>query len=673
LETFLAVLVLLGLIAISNIINRFIPAVPIPLIQIGLGVVVTLMPLGIHKSLEPELFFVLFIAPLLFNDGRRTPRDELWNLRGPILMLALGLVFATVLIAGYSINWMIPTIPLAAAFALAAILSPTDAVAVSAIAGRLHLPKSIHRTLEGESLMNDASGLVAFNFAIAAAVTGIFSLPKASFSFVVIAIGGLIVGALLAFLLIQISVFIRRLGMEDITVHVLLQILTPFIIYLVSEELLGVSGILAVVAGGIIHAVEKDRAVSPQYKLQLVSASTWSVLLYILNGLVFLILGLSIPDVIEVIYRDTAVDNLRVVGYVLVITLLLFVLRFIWVYLFSWTGTRLGKMKKTSTKSLLILTISGVRGAVTLAGAFSIPFVLGDGSPFPERDLIIFIAAGVILMSLLIASIFLPLLAGKEEPVNESGEKGSEQAAKSRVVAAGVTLLQSMMTGDTKESALPALSEFTDKINSLNLQEQTNDPALEKFRQLGVEARIAGLHAERRVLAQLLENNEIPASVAQKMEGFLDHSEVFLARSLNSQIRISVTEIRRMFAGMFSGQYEGEAGVQMVQQAECVRSTKISMCHAAIAAVNASKNETNRIAAEKVACTYENLISRLEQGQGWTKDGLLDDQKLELKLKAIQEQRDKVQEMYQDGVINRKLTGKLRRFVDHLETSIWED
>lgn len=375
-ETFLVVLVLLGLIAISNIINRFIPFVPIPLIQIGLGVMVVLMPLGIHMTLEPELFFVLFIAPLLFNDGKRTPRNELWNLRGPILMLALGLVFATVLIAGYSINWMIPTIPLAAAFALAAILSPTDAVAVSAIAGRVHLPKSIHRILEGESLMNDASGLVAFNFAIAAAVTGMFSLPKASISFVIIAAGGLIVGALLAFLLIRLSVIIRRLGMEDITVHVLLQILTPFIIYLISEEI-GVSGILAVVAGGIIHAVEKDRAVSPQYKLQLVSASTWSVLLYILNGLVFLILGLSIPDVIEVIYRDTAVDNLIVVGYVLAITMLLFVLRFVWVYVFSLVGSRLRKMEKSSVKSLLILTISGVRGAVTLAGAFSIPFFLG--------------------------------------------------------------------------------------------------------------------------------------------------------------------------------------------------------------------------------------------------------------------------------------------------------
>lgn len=161
-------------------------------------------------------------------------------------------------------------------------------------------------------------------------------------------------------------------------------------------------------------------------------------------------------------------------------------------------------------------------------------------------------------MSLLIASIFLPILAGKEEPVAESGETGAEQAAKSKVIAAGLTMLQSMMTEESKESAQPALSEFREKVYSLNREDQSNDPALENFRRLGVEARIVGLQAERKELNRLLENNKIPASVAQKLGEFLDHSEVFLARSLNSQIRISITEIRRLFAGMFSGQNEGK-------------------------------------------------------------------------------------------------------------------
>lgn len=672
-ETFLAVLLMLALIAVSNIVNRFIPFVPIPLIQIGLGIVAALVPTGIHMEFEPDLFFILFIAPLLFNDGRRTPRDELWNLRAPILLLALGLVFVTVFAAGYAIHWMIPSIPLAAAFALAAILSPTDAVAVGSLAGRVHLPKSIHRILEGESLMNDASGLVAFKFAIAAMVTGVFSLPKATLSFIIIAVGGLLLGALLSFLLIRLSVFIRRFGMEDVTMHVLLQILTPFIIYLISEEL-GVSGILAVVAGGIVYAIEKDRAVSPQYKLQLVSASTWSVLLFILNGMVFLILGVSVPDVMEVIIADESFNNFMVAGYVLAITALLLVLRFLWVYAYSLFESRRLKVEKAPLKAQLITSISGVRGAVTLAGAFSIPLVLGDGAPFPERDLIIALAAGVILVWLVIASIFLPILAGKEEiTAEEPDSKRTELAARSVVIDAGMTMLRSLAAENPGASTQPALLEFTDKIDRLCAPKTENDIAAEKFRKLGVEARLNGLEAERAALRQMVEAGSIAAPVAVKMEEILDHTESVLCRRLDTQIKFSFTEIQRLFSGLFSGRLEGEEGRRAVQNAESARQAKIAMCQAAVSAVSEGISEENRAAAQRVIDKYERLESRLVQGDGWTKDGVIDDEKLELKLKAIQEQRDTVQQMYQEGAINLKIAGRLRRFVDQLETSIWED
>jgi NhaP-type Na+/H+ or K+/H+ antiporter len=235
---------------------------------------VVVLPPGIHMTLNPELCLLLFIAPLLFNDGKRTPRHELWNLRAPILMLALGLVFATVLIVGYMIHWMIPSIPLPAAFALAAILSPTDAVAVGAMAGRANLPKRIMRLLEGEALINDASGLVAFKFAIAAMVTGVFSLGNATLSFFIIA-----------------------------------------------------------VAGGVVHAIERDRTESSsKMKLRIVSESTWSIILYILNGLVFVILGLQIPDVISVIFENKSFNNVQVTGYILIITAALIVLRFGWFF-----------------------------------------------------------------------------------------------------------------------------------------------------------------------------------------------------------------------------------------------------------------------------------------------------------------------------------------------------
>lgn len=198
-ETFYAVLALLIIICTSNIINHFIPCIPVPLYQVALGSILVLLFPELEMGMNPELFFVLFVAPILFNDGKRVPRGELWNLRAPILMLALGLVFATVFIVGYFINWMIPTILLSAAFALAAILSPTDAVAVSSLASRIKLPKNVMHLIEGEALMNDASGLVAFKFAIAATITGVFSLKEASISFFIIAIGGLLCGSILAF------------------------------------------------------------------------------------------------------------------------------------------------------------------------------------------------------------------------------------------------------------------------------------------------------------------------------------------------------------------------------------------------------------------------------------------------------------------------------------------
>lgn len=190
-EIFLFVLVLLALIGISNIVNHFVPGIPVPLVQITLGIVMAVVHPGMHTALGPKLFFLLFVALLLFNDGKRVSKINLWRLRTPILLLALGLVFATVFCMGYAIYWLIPSIPLPAAFALAAILSPTDAVAVSSIAGRVRLPKTILNLLEGEALMNDASGLVAFKFAIAATVTGAFSLREASVSFLIIALGGL--------------------------------------------------------------------------------------------------------------------------------------------------------------------------------------------------------------------------------------------------------------------------------------------------------------------------------------------------------------------------------------------------------------------------------------------------------------------------------------------------
>ncbi|WCT53887.1 Na+/H+ antiporter [Paenibacillus kyungheensis] len=668
-EYFIAVLVLLLMIGISNILNRLVPLVPVPLFQIALGIIVSIV--GVELPLDPELFLVLFIAPLLYNDGRRTPRDELWNLRVPIIALAFGLVFATVLIAGYAIHSLIPSIPLPAAFALAAILSPTDAVAVGSLAKRVHLPQSIHRLLEGESLLNDASGLVAFKFAVAATVTGTFSLWQASFSFILVALGGLALGALMSFILIRCQVWLRRWGMEDITVHVLWQILTPFVIYLLAEEI-GVSGILAVVAGGIVHAMERDRAESVQLKMQLVSTSTWSVLVFVLNGLVFMILGVQIPEVMGTIFQNVNFNNGRVLGYVVLITLLLYVLRFIWIYAF-WSVRYLlqtpSESNRPSLRGILLTSLSGVRGALTLAAAFSIPYVLNDGTAFPERELILFIAAGVILLSLILASIFLPLLSSDPEPVVTLADKKkkSEKDIRLKILEAAVQSVHSNMNDSNQEAARNLIAEVKGYMSKSDAFQKR----IMEINGMGpqeMEIYLHGIHAERTEVRRLRDRGEITAEMAMTFEYRLDRLETVLRDRSDT----GIAECLDKWKGMIPlNNVEHSESLEPQDEAARTHMLKKLKLHTSIAAIESIQkhiNPSNQLASNKIIARYEKVIHAIQYQTGQAlPDITLDKGKLDLITTAIQNQRDKVQELYESGEIDRQHARKMRHFVQDLE------
>ncbi|MCQ6561054.1 Na+/H+ antiporter [Paenibacillus mendelii] len=679
-ELLLIVLIFIALIGLSNVLYRFLPVIPVPLIQMALGAIVAIVPPGIHLELEPEVFFVLFIAPLLFNDGKRTPREELWNLRAPILLMALGLVFATVLVAGYAIHWMIPSLSLPASFALAAILSPTDAVAVGAMAKRIRLPKRVLRLLEGEALMNDASGLVAFKFALAAAMTGSFSLPKAAGSFVLISVGGLLVGAILAFLIIRLSVVLRRLGMEDVTTHMLLQLLTPFFIYIISEEL-GLSGILAVVAGGVIHAIEKDRTASPHFKLQVVSASTWSVVIFVLNGLVFVILGAVIPGLFHTVFQSAAFDNLKVIGYVVAITALLIVIRFAWLLLIS---------RGSTLRAAVVTSLSGVRGAVTLVGALSIPFLLENGEPFPQRDLILFLAGGVILLSLIIASVVLPFLLKASE-----GPEEAEKAAFEGMVGAGVERLKRAMKGKDSAQISSMVAEFMERIHRLQRVDERRENGF--MRRLEAELRIVGLRAEREELDRLEQAGKLSPELADQLGDIIDRTEVLLVERLDEKFISSWTEVRRLVSSLFAVTGNGADASSCPDRLSALEA-KSFMADAALKAVQASRNDQNRTAADVVIAHYQLLKARvssteegcreqrhanqleavkekgLRDGSGSSNEqGLTEERELDLQINAVQGQRDYVESLYEKGEINRKIAAKLRRFVNELETVILEE
>ncbi|MEH7081134.1 Na+/H+ antiporter [Neobacillus drentensis] len=670
-ELFLLILFLLAIIGLSSFIHHFLPYVPVPLVQIALGVLLASLPLGIHIPMEPELFFVLFIAPLLFHDGKNVSRHALWKLRKPILLLALGLVFVTVFAIGYLIYWLIPSIPLPAAFALAAILSPTDVVAVSAISSRVKIPETIMHILEGEGLMNDASGLVAFKFAVAAMVTGVFSLAQASGSFIVIAIGGMAGGALLSILIIQLKIFIRRLGMEDVTIHMLIQLLTPFVIFYLVEHV-HLSGILSVVAAGIVHTIYRERDQSPAMKLQLVSQNTWTVLIYILNGLVFVLLGLQIPSVISEIFKDPLFNNWEVSKYIFIISTALLFLRFLWIGA-AWKWEWLKKeIEMPSMRAIGIITISGVRGAVTLAGAFTIPYVLADGSPFPQRSLIIFIAAGVILVTLITASIFLPILARTEKVnANEQREEMLREA-KLRTIDSAIRSIRELMNDENRGAAVSVIASYNQIRNQLNTENNKNS---EHLKILETEIRMKALDAEALYIEKL------------KVEGRIDRETYYLSNEHIQRMRLAVTN-RMRFRRLFIGTLAKRGVLKLIQlimpksqqqldtrqaQLKKMIQLKMNMAKAAIKSLNNQMTPENEHVYLVIIGEYSEMLTKFKLAKKGVDSAHYRDLQRELRVKAFQAERDEIQNLYEEGEITTDIIRKIRKHINIREAYWMEE
>ncbi|MBR2835265.1 MAG: sodium:proton antiporter [Coriobacteriales bacterium] len=411
---------LLGAVLVSSALSQMFPKIPASLIQIVLGVLLVLLP-QIHyntSGIDSEFFLMFFIAPLLYWDSIESDKEMLWKQKKPIINYALGLVILIVLVIGFFTHWLIPSIPLAAAFALGAALGPTDAVAVSTLSKTINFRKDVKNLLQGECLLNDASGVVSFQFAAAAIVTGVFSLFDATTTLIWVFLGGIGLGLGMALLKLGVLYVVRRLGVEDITFHVLLQLLTPFVFYLIAEEV-GVSGILAVVAAGIVESLLEPSMIPSVAKLKIVSSSVWTVISFALNGVVFVILGTLLPLSMRRTWASDVNSNESLIFYVLMVTIVLILVRFIWCVFFAWISDKDDHKRFTLTKedlrNALIITLAGAKGAVTLTICLSIPAIAAGGAYLSSRELIIFLGAGVILVTLLLANFVVPLVAPKKD------------------------------------------------------------------------------------------------------------------------------------------------------------------------------------------------------------------------------------------------------------------
>lgn len=539
-ESVSVVLFLLLAVVVSAAIARMLPiSIPTPLVQILLGAVIWFST-SQRVELDPELFLYLFLPPLLFLDGWRIPKDELLKDASTVVELALGLVLLTVVGMGFFIHWMIPAMPLAVAFALAAVVSPTDPIAVSAIAARVPIPKRMMHILEGESLLNDASGLVCLRVAVAAALTATFAPGQAALNFLWVAIAGLAIGVAVTLAATRAKAWVARRWGEDTGSQILVSLLIPFGSYLLAEKV-HASGILAAVSAGVTMTyaeISRQAVASTRMRRN----SVWDMIQFTLNGIIFVLLGEQLPGILLGATRTVALTGHSqpwwLAVYTLAIVAGLAALRFAWV----WASLKLTILRKTERgvgarspewRLVAATSVAGVRGAITLAGVLTLPLAMNDGTPFPARDLAIFLAAGVIVVSLIIASVGLPLLlkglAMPPEPARQAEEDGARIALAEAAIRAIERRQHALAEGHGRadhfaEVGGQVMDRYRDRIESVS-ERQSGDRGDERLIR---EFRIAGMKAERGELLKLVRTRRISSETARKITRELDLTEAHL-------------------------------------------------------------------------------------------------------------------------------------------------
>ena len=463
----LALLVLLFSLILSNVINRVFPRLPLPLIQIIFGVGIGFLLKGRAFELETELFLAFIIAPLLFREGEESDITSIlrnWKL---ILFLIFPVIFVSTLGIGYLAKAVLPaSVPLSACLAIGAALGPTDLVAYSAISKRFSFPKWISYILQGEGLLNDASGLVAFQVAVTALTTGAFSLLDASWNLVISVLGGFLVGLITALLNRLFLTILDNMDAADVTGALLLELVLPISSYFVAEEI-HASGIIAVVVAGISLASRFKKITVFDAKLDSVSHTIWGTITFMLNGMVFFLLGTELPTLAAPVLRSTTYDNLWMLLAIVLLTATMFGIRFVMISaVFAQRAWRAKRSLKKIWKGATLLTFSGVKGTVSIATILLLPVA---NMTALEHSLLLFTVAGVTLLSFLTGILVLPKLAtGPAHTTNHY----MQIAILNDVVGE----LEKDLKQSTNQGAVYAtIDNYNQRLEDLILEQESND------------------------------------------------------------------------------------------------------------------------------------------------------------------------------------------------------
>ena len=500
--------------------------VPYPILLVLGGLGIGFVPGVPTVELEPDLVLLIFLPPLLYSAAFFSSlRDLRANVR-PISLLAIGLVLATTLSVAAVAHVVVDGLSWPAAFVLGAILSPTDPVAATAIAGRLGVPRRIVTIVEGESLINDGTALVVYRFSVAAVLSGSFSLWQAGLQFLLSAIGGVAVG-----LVAGVVVAAVRRRLDNPLVEITISLVTAYLAYLPAEAL-GVSGVLAAVTVGIFLGWRATELTIPSTRIR--AYSMWEILVFLLNSTLFVLIGLQLRPLVE---RLSGEPYQRLAVYALAVVLTVIVTRMVWMFAFTYGPRRLSRRLRERDPDppwqwTFTLGWTGMRGAVSLAAALALPQTLGTGEPFPARDLIVFLTFSVILVTLVVQGLTLPPLIRALRLEHDDSDEREELEARRQSAEAALDRIDELVKEDwVREGTaerLRGLYDYRRRRYAARAGESDGDAdpidyeeRTAAFSRLRTEL----LRAEREALLRLRNERRISDIVLRRIERDLDLEE----------------------------------------------------------------------------------------------------------------------------------------------------
>ncbi len=527
-DNLLLILSLLFIISLLTMLSSKIK-IPYPIFLVIGGLLISLIPGIPHISLHPDFVFLIFLPPLLYAAAWNTSWNDFWKMRRPISLLAFGLVIFTSTLVAIVSHAIIPDFPLAFGFLLGGIISPPDAIAATSVLQGLKVPKRVVTILEGESLVNDASSLIVFRFALAAIVTGTFHIGDATKTFFIVAAAGIAIGLAIAAIVYGIHRFLPTTPAIDASIT----LITPYIMYITAEHF-HFSGVLSVVSGGLFLTYRAQDFFTYESRMQI--NSLWDTLTFLLNGFVFILIGLQLPGIIEGLGNYSVGEA---IVYAIVISLLTILIRIVWIFPGAYLPRILFKRIRKSEpypewKTVFLVGWSGMRGVVSLASALAIPLTLAGEQAFPHRNLILFITFMVILVTLVLQGLSLkPLIRLLKIEVNEKeSEREQELALRIRLAESVLAFLDTNYTEqienhDTYRRVRDRYERMIEVTRKKLISEEAIDEAsnfLPLYRQMLIEI----VDVRRKELNRFRHSSEYSEEIIREREWELDLEEARL-------------------------------------------------------------------------------------------------------------------------------------------------